>query len=147
MKTTLLICSLFLFVYGNVNTATAQEFELSTGISQGVVINRDLEADTYNATISVTPSFVFDKRKFSAVALSYSRNEETGFFGGTRVSYQVLPGTFLNAHTLFGNTGKELYGGGVGYDFPQVTLFGNLSYETQAQETWIELGMAYKIIQ
>lgn len=147
MKTTLLICSLFLFVYGNVNTATAQEFELSTGISQGVVINRDLEADTYNATISVTPSFVFDKWKFSAVALSYSRNEKTGFFGGTQVSYQVLPGTYLNAHTLFGNTGKELYGGGVGYDFPQVTLFGNLSYETQAEESWIEVGMAYKIIQ
>jgi len=147
MKTTLLICSLFLFVYGNVNTATAQEFELSTGISQGVVINRDLEADTYNATIQVTPSFVFDKWKFSAVALSYSRNEETGFFGGTQVSYQVLPETYLNAHTLFGNTGKELYGGGVAYDFPQVTLFGNLSYETQAQETWIEVGMAYKIIQ
>jgi hypothetical protein len=79
--------------------------------------------------------------------LSYSRNEETGFFGGTQVSYQILPGTYLNAHTLFGNTGKELYGGGVGYDFPQVSLFGNLSYETQAGESWIEVGMAYKIIQ
>ena len=147
MKTTLLICSLFLFVYGNVNTATAQEFELSTGISQGVVINRDLEADTYNATISVTPSFVFDKWKFSAVALSYSRNEQTGFFGGSQVSYQILPAAYINAQALFGNTGKELYGGGVQYEFPEVSIFGNVGYETKAHETWIEAGIGYKIIE
>ncbi len=147
MKTTLLICSLFLFVYGNVNTATAQEFELSTGISQGVVINRDLEADMFNATIQVTPSFVFDKWKFSAVALSYSRNEETGFFGGSQVSYQVLPYTYISAQALYGNTGKELFSGGASYEFPEVSLFGNAGYETKAQETWLEVGIGYKIIQ
>jgi len=147
MKTTLLICSLFLFVHGNVNTATAQDFQLTSSVSQGVVINRDFEADMFNATIQVTPSFVFDKWKFSGVAMSYSMNNETGFFAGTQVSYQVLPYTYLSAQALYGNTGKELFSGGASYEFPEVSLFGNAGYETKAQETWLEVGIGYKIIQ
>jgi len=129
------------------NFATAQDFQLTSSISQGVVINRDFEADMFNATIQVTPSFVFDKWKFSGVAMSYSMNNETGFFGGSQVSYQVLPYTYLSAQALYGNTGKELFSGGASYEFPEVSIFGNAGYETKAQETWLEVGMAYKIIQ
>ncbi len=127
--------------------ATAQDFQLTSSVSQGVVINRDFEADMFNATIQVTPSFVFDKWKFSGVAMSYSMNNETGFFGGSQVSYQVLPFTYLSAQALYGNTGKELFSGGASYEFPEVSLFGNAGYETKAQETWLEVGIGYKIIQ
>ena len=147
MKTALILCSLFLFVHGNVNTATAQDFQLTSSISQGVVINRDFDADMFNATIQVTPSFIFDKWKFSGVAMSYSMNNETGFFGGTQVSYQVLPYTYLSTQALYGNTGKELFSGGVSYEFPGVSIFGNAGYETKAQETWLEVGIGYKIIE
>ena len=126
---------------------TAQDFQLTSSVSQGVVINRDFEADMFNATIQVTPSFVFDKWKFSGVAMSYSMNNETGFFGGSQVSYQVLPYTYLSAQALYGNTGKELFSGGASYEFPEVSLFGNAGYETKAQETWLEVGIGYKIIQ
>ena len=147
MKTALLLCSLFFFVHVSVNTATAQDFQLTSSISQGVVINRDFDADMFNATIQVTPSFVFDKWKFSGVAMSYSMNEQTGFFGGSQVSYQILPAAYINAQALFGNTGKELYGGGLQYEFPEVSIFGNAGYETKAHETWIEAGIGYKIIE
>jgi hypothetical protein len=142
MKITLLILMLLI-----ASITTAQDFQLTSSVSQGVVINRDFEADLFNATIQVTPSFVFDKWKFSGVAMSYSMNNETGFFGGSQVSYQVLPYTYISAQALFGNTGKELYGGGVGYDFPDVTIFGNAGYETKAEETWLEVGIGYNIIE
>jgi len=124
----------------------AQDFTLTTSTAQGVIINRDLEGDMFTATIQVTPAFQFDKVVVSMVAVSYTTNEQTGFLSGGEVGYEVIPSVVVKARGLLGNTGKQLFGGGVEADLSRVVVFGNAGYETKDKETWLEIGVGYKII-
>lgn len=126
--------------------AKAQSYELTTATTYGAILNRDLQGDEYTGTIQVTNSFVLDKLKLSAVVMSYSTNNTTGFFSGGEIGYAVIPKVSIKARGLLGNTGKQLFGGGIEGDLGDIQVFGNAGYETKEIELWLEVGVGYKLV-
>lgn len=142
MRTILIIAILF-----TASLLKAQEFELSTSTAQGVIINRNYDTDQFTATIEVRPSLVVGKWKVSAVTQSFTTSNRTGFLAGTQAGYKILDNYYLNARALYGNTGTELYGGGLEADFGAVIVNGDIGYEKKDVALWLSLGIGYKIIQ
>jgi len=126
----------------------AQSFELLTATTQGAIINRDFEGDLFIGTIQVTPSFTLEKLSVGLSSLSYTTQKETGFLAGVEVGYNVFDVYSVTARTMYGNTGKQLIGGGAQMLLDgKVVLFGNAGYELKDKEAWLDLGIGYKIIQ
>jgi hypothetical protein len=146
MKTLLILAILFF-----VTTTYAQDFQLSTSTAQGMIVGKDLQPDLFQATLEVTPTFVWDKFKVSAVTMTYTSSLQTGFLAGTRLGYNIIQSEtsnfFLTGQGLLGNTGKKLVGGGLGIEFQDIMLNGNAGYEFQDEQVWLDIGIGVKIIQ
>ena len=128
----------------------SQDFKLVTITSTGAQIGKDLDPNLVNATIQVTPTFQWEAFKAAAVTMTYTTSKETGFLAGSRLGYSFLRNEDLElgvtGQALFGNEGKQLYGGGLEAIFDRVSLSGNIGYETTQEKVWVDMGIGYYIV-
>lgn len=130
------------------NFAEAQKVNLLTNIGQGININSEYDVNLYQATFNFQPQYEIDKFKFSAVTLSVLNDSVTSIFGGSQISYKATDKIDIAGRFLFGTEGKQLYGGGLQYNFLETgaNVAVNVGAETKEKELYIDVTIGYNLL-
>ena len=131
MKNAILVILLF------ISSISFAQFDLSSSVGFGIEINKQLDYQLFQTTVTIEPQYKIDKITLSSQSEAMQNDSNTLFFSGLKVGYQFWQqrekSLQVTGHALLGTEGRKKLGGGLTYVVDNISLNLDLSQEYKAK--------------
>ena len=131
MKNAILVILLF------ISSISFAQFDLSSSVGFGIEINKQLDYQLFQTTVTIEPQYKIDKITLSSQSEAMQNDSNTLFYTGLKAGYEFWnkenKSLQVTGHALIGTEGRKKLGGGLTYVVDNISLNLDLSQEYKAK--------------